>query len=74
MLIDRQGDDFRSSVTEGSCRSKVSRVFHPHSLARLDKEASEQIKPLLHTRDDHYLVRGTIHSTRRTEISGYGFA
>jgi hypothetical protein len=74
MLIDGHGYDSRSRVPEGSRRSKVSRILHPNGFARLEKEAGEKIESVLHARHDDYLVGGTIHTARGTQVSGYGFA
>jgi hypothetical protein len=69
LLIYGYRNDLRSNVPEGDASSKVSGIFHPYRLVRLEQKTREKIKRLLHSRNDDDLIGRTSYATRRSQIS-----
>ena len=73
-LVNRNGHGMTTAQREDISRQAVTGFFHPHTIPRIEENASRNLKRLLRTADDHDLLRFAVQRPRGSQIACDGFA
>src|SRR4030095_16956648 len=74
LIVERLWNDFSTGQSKNSCGLLITRIFNPCGLARIEQCCCRNQHRLLHSADDHDLVRMTASRSEIAQISRKRFA